>query len=411
VTDGKRTFIGNKTCRLAIKVKAGTTGCNITCPELDEALADATATYKTGVTAADKKGLFEGEQSNPDNSYDDDGNMYQTWYVQISEKNASSQAFNFTLTNQLNSENEYITHFKVSTVDIMLNPLWYVAEYNVNTIKGVNSASTTTFMTRHSLYAESGSPTGHPVFNYNDACRLATDGTSKMDEYHLPTYEEQNSIIPMQMNASVSNTGGTNIFGISNTDATTPYEFLEEPCVIGGMIVKDGTTSNGIKSYMYKNSAGSEAYAVRFTGTDYASAWHYKWVTQTIGSETVTGLLIESYLIDAVDASQAKEALRTLATSTVWESSGYNASSTKANLRPIDADGTDEAYCQRFLPANGYKQGTSGNSTNEIGSYAYSWASTPYDTNSGWTLYASPIYLTRNLRGKNFCWSIRLFHD
>ena len=113
VTDGKRASIGNKTCRLAIKVKTGTSGCNILCPELSETLADATGTYKTGVTAADKKGIFEGEQSNPDKTYDDDGNMYQTWYVQISEKNATSQSFNFTLTNQLNSQNDYITHFQV----------------------------------------------------------------------------------------------------------------------------------------------------------------------------------------------------------------------------------------------------------------------------------------------------------
>lgn len=113
VTDGKNAMIKYETVRLAIKVKAGTTGCNIECPELDETLSGAASTYHTGVIGADKKGLFEGEQSNPLKTYDDNGDMYQTWYVQISAKTNDVQKYNFTLTNQLNSENDYITHFQV----------------------------------------------------------------------------------------------------------------------------------------------------------------------------------------------------------------------------------------------------------------------------------------------------------
>lgn len=113
VTDGKNAMIKYETVRLAIKVKAGTTGCNIECPELDETLSGAASTYHTGVTGADKKGLFEGEQSNPLKTYDDNGDMYQTWYVQISANTNDLQKYNFTLTNQLNSENDYITHFQL----------------------------------------------------------------------------------------------------------------------------------------------------------------------------------------------------------------------------------------------------------------------------------------------------------
>lgn len=117
--DAKKAYVGQKTCRLAIKVKTGTSGCNILCPELSEELAGATSSYldtNPAVTSkkGDVKGFFETEQSSPECEYDDaDGTMYQTWYVQISGKNASNQKFNFTLTNQLNSQNEYITHFQV----------------------------------------------------------------------------------------------------------------------------------------------------------------------------------------------------------------------------------------------------------------------------------------------------------
>ena len=99
VADGKKSYIGFNTCRLAIKVKAGTTGCNITCPEMDDDLTGASSSYLTGVTAADKKGLFEGEQSNPDKEYDANGDMYMTWYVQVSDQNTYGQVSDFTLTN------------------------------------------------------------------------------------------------------------------------------------------------------------------------------------------------------------------------------------------------------------------------------------------------------------------------
>jgi len=158
VTDGKKAYIGFNTCRLAIKVKAGTTGCNITCPEMDEVLTGASSSYHTGVTAADKKGLFEGEQSNPDKEYDANGDMYLTWYVQISDDNSNTQAFNFTLTNQLNSRNDYITHFQlkinmyegIKVGDIIYaDGSWTSGEYNTSTGTWTTASYSSTWAATH----------------------------------------------------------------------------------------------------------------------------------------------------------------------------------------------------------------------------------------------------------------------
>ena len=396
MTDGKRTSIGNKTCRLAIKVKAGTTGCNITCPELDEVLADATATYKTGVTAADKKGIFEGEQSNPDKEYDDDGNMYQTWYVQISEKNASSQSFNFTLTNQLNSENDYISHFQVNEIDIKHNPLWWMAQYNVETIAGVLGASATTFSNAHSLYKQGSTSVYANVFSITDAGKTAVGGSAKMQNYHQPTLEESMSIVP----GNIATASTVNIWSVTNSyTATNPYEFSELACVIGGNPVSAST------SYFYK-AGDCETYAIRFVGTDYASAWHYKQVTSPC-----KGLLIESFLIDAATPDQAKEALKTIASSTTWETDGYNALSTKANLSPGNTDSSNDGYAQRFIPCCGYRTSGSGTANSGVGTKMHYWmAGASYNSSLfHWCIENNDLHYHLNSTGYGF--SVRLFLD
>ncbi|MBR1503076.1 MAG: hypothetical protein IJ618_04230 [Prevotella sp.] len=118
---GKKTVIKINTCRLAIKVRTGTSGCNIKCDELGETLTGASASYLDPTVATlkgDVKGFIE-NASTPVRTYDDEigdgenGTMYQTWYVQISGDNIKGQKFNFSLINQLNSTLAYRQSFQV----------------------------------------------------------------------------------------------------------------------------------------------------------------------------------------------------------------------------------------------------------------------------------------------------------
>lgn len=392
-TNNLKASVGNKKMKLTIKVKAGSTGANIKCPALGD-LGEIT------------------NVSTPEKDYDADGNILQTWTVTL-VANASKTAAKvnndpivFNIYNQLDAT--AATTLKLNPIEMQQNALWWVAEYNLSTIKGakdgannVASASSTSFMTTHSIYAQGSNSTYANTFNFTDAGLTATGGTGVMDGYHLPTFDEQISIIPM--NNPSSGGDGTNIFGISNTDPASPYSFVEQPCNIGGNTVNAGTGT----SYMYKISTGNEVYAVRFIGTDYASAWHYKWV-----SSPCNGVLIESYLVDVADATAAQTLLPTLATSfAALENGVYNASSTKANLRPTDTDATDDGYCQRFLPACGICDGATGTATDDQGSYGYYWSATAKGSSDGWRWYFRSGYLFDGTDLRTYGYSVRLFRD
>ena len=313
MTDGKKAYIGFNTCRLAIKVKAGTTGCNITCPEMDEVLTGASSSYHTGVTAADKKGLFEGEQSNPDKEYDANGDMYLTWYVQIPDVNSGFQDFNFTLTNQLNSENDYITHFKVIFKDIKLNPLWYIAKYNLNSDLTFNTTEDysqgylfnwSTIMGKGYTYSTSA---------YNGYALPSTPKTVSNGEsgatWHLGTAMEWRSIIPVTSGMGTSS-------GILFTSRIASHIiYSETACTFGydnTTKYSNGTdnTSNAGVSYTsyWSNITGGTRYAIRFIGTYYVSAWRY----QIISDGTKSRLVISSRLVDPIEESELSTMLSTI---------------------------------------------------------------------------------------------------
>ena len=308
VTDGKRTYIGFNTCRLAIRVKAGTTGCNITCPELDEVLTDAAGTYKTGVTGADKKGLFEGEQSNPIKDYDVNGDMYLTWYVQISEKNVSSQPFNFTLTNQLNSEEDYITHFQLKKVDKRFSPLWYVATGDVKGTSMVNGAwefagpledgAVFTYAAASSHFAYGGTNV-----NYNGWKVAGVPGPDGV-LYHMPTRNEWCSILPDGQDRD-DQYMSFNIFDsscIPVTPAGTLYSEISTSC--WGY---ENIRNNGIHAKSYWGTPSTvgtitKRCAIRYIGTNYCSVWYYE-----VNSEPELVITIKSKIVDSISESDATQ--------------------------------------------------------------------------------------------------------
>ena len=278
---------------------------------------------------------------------------------------------------------------------LKLNPLYWVAQYNVKTIKGVTdytlatpaAAAGTTMWTYHQVG-------GTNVFNFTDAGKTATGQTGKMDDYHLPTFKEQISVIP-----SDKTTGsGANIFGQNNTSAASPYIMTQVECTVHGT-----NTGNGTKSYFLKNAA-LDYYAVRFvdiggSGSDYASAWHYK---QIPGS----GLLIESYMLatkPTTDA-QAKEILAALPATTVWDGT--------ANEAPAaSGTSTTSSLARRFLPACGCKAGSSGIAGQCVGTHGYFWSSSADSSNGFRWNFDSGGFLLEGSDSQSHGYSVRLFRD
>lgn len=358
VTDGKRAFVGYKACRLAIKVKAGTTGCNIECPELDEALAGAASSYHTGVTGADKKGMFEGEQSNPEKEYDANGDMYVTWYVQLSEENELGQSFNFTLTNQLNSENDYITHFKLHNVNFRLNPLYYMAESYVKSYD--SSTKIATF---------EPDPKVRNTFSYNIASGMAnfsaTHAVNHYDDYrscdvkdgitdntwHLGSIGEWRSIIPTpqlpwQASSSIFNTGWTS--GLRT----------EPKCYFG---YNSETKNTGVigKSYWepYTNNSFVR-YAIRFLDTDYCSVWKYEFKDH-IG-------IISSRLIDPISSTDTDALTSLMATITAAPDSYWE-------------ENSEKGVFQRFLYAGGRRNSNTNGAPDMNDDYTWILTTTKYN--------------------------------
>ena len=99
-TNAFKSSVGNRQMKLAIKVKTGSTGANIECENLTAAL-----------------GTID-NQSSPELTYDDDGNLYQKWTVSLNASAAKNAKDNstplvFKIYNQLDSEKQ---------ITLQLNP-------------------------------------------------------------------------------------------------------------------------------------------------------------------------------------------------------------------------------------------------------------------------------------------------
>lgn len=234
---------------------------------------------------------------------------------------------------------------------IARNPLYWVAQYNIKTIKGVTDPSTSAAATATAFYTYHAIPGN--VFVFAHAGKLAAsnsensnyDAAAKMTGYHLPNRDEQVSVIPSE----ASDGSGTSIFAQNNTSASSPYIMSQIACKV------HGTTVAACRSFFLK-VADLDYYAVRFVpssdggaASDYASAWHYKMV---LGS----GLTIESYMLATkpTTAAKAKEILAALPYSSAWEGA--------ANLAPStnDTHTASSSLVRRFMPFFGWKQGSSG---------------------------------------------------
>ena len=235
--------------------------------------------------------------------------------------------------------------------DVKLIPLWYISEYNVN-----NSAGTSFATTANAGY----------MFDWNTAMTTFTGATTSYDTYtkknrsmtnggsykwHLGIFSEWLSIFPAYQGHTQGNLG---LSGYSDV-----------------MTVKFGynsTTKNGIvdKSWWYQKSGdGNEIHAIRFLGTDYCSAWKYKYASNTL---TVSATLID---VVAANATAAQ----------TW----YN-----SNWSSTTFDNSNSNYrVQRTFYSYGYRTGNGSTVTSETGNRSLYW--TTLETSGGANAYIANI--------------------
>ena len=125
----------------------------------------------------------------------------------------------------------------------MINPLAYVAEYNIN-------PEGTGFVT--DLYATNVSG----YFTHDDAVARFKNKTINGVNYHLPSVDEWRAIVPER---------GVVGFGLSHTDRNLPPDTV----LVAGKRI--------LCKMDYKNLDNSISYMLRFKGTEYQTAWKYEY--------------------------------------------------------------------------------------------------------------------------------------
>ena len=170
--------------------------------------------------------------------------------------------------------------------DIKMNPLWYVALYNMTNAQ--NASTLTMASSINAGYYYSAEDAIKTFSNDAGASQTAYYKGNKTisgvdGKWHLPTAYEYNSIVPGCVNATTAhnNTPGveyytiTNIVGSDGASGLYPnysvylsFGYNDITKGIGGSYMQEN-------SYWYRKTA-REIYAVRYCGTNYCSIWKYE---------------------------------------------------------------------------------------------------------------------------------------
>ncbi len=306
------------------------------------------------------------------------------------------------------------------SVDIKMNPLWYVALYNMTNVPsastltmGSNSTQCYYYTWADAMATFSNSSISKLGYYQGNKTIKSQSGT-----WHLPSVYEMNSIIPSSINPT--NWVADNVY------VTFPSGFLETDGV-GATLNKTvslsfgyNDTTKGISgTYMTENSywyrkSEREFYAIRFCGSDYCSIWKYV----LSGSKSTNSLLltITSKLLGVpLTTSQASSTFGT--NESKWEAEFDNLTLSAGNSF---IDNTYGAVQRTFYGA-GDRRGDSGATSNDNESNrgrGIYWTATegsgPSNTNlndANFMHFIDNALYTSHNGGKTWGFPVRLFRD
>jgi hypothetical protein len=270
---------------------------------------------------------------------------------------------------EFDANTRYPYNLDITYRDVRKNPLWYVAEYNVN----YDGSST---------YSWATTPDEGYYFSWSDAMKAFTTATNasaasptsisnyylgtgcKFAGWHLPTLYEYNSIVPGRNSAG----GAVDLFSVATNSGATYSEttylsfgYNQETMGASGTYMTEN-------SYWYKKST-NVIYAIRYCGSaDYCSAWKYELVTNS-GNAANPGMLIISATLLGRSLSTSDAATQFGTDNDKWESIYW---------------GNNDSYgaVQRTFSGRGNRSTGSGTAGNDrVGFTGFYWLTSLYSTN------------------------------
>ena len=172
---------------------------------------------------------------------------------------------------EFDANTRYPYNLDITYRDVRKNPLWYVAEYNVN----YDGSSTYSWATTpdegyYFSWADAMQNFSSSANVIKGASESITDyypGYGKFIGWHLPVMAELYSIVP-----GVDN--DNSVFSYVNNTNQSAYKADLVTAVWGYNL----STRTGIsETSWFKYVTDNEIHAIRFLGTEYCSAWKYVW--------------------------------------------------------------------------------------------------------------------------------------
>ena len=271
-----------------------------------------------------------------------------------------------------------------ASFEIKKNPLWYVAQYNIN-----NSAGTS-FATSHDAgYFFSYEDAMEKFAGNQDSYFVYKKGNHDIGgiKYHLPVEAEWWSIAPAINNANIWNYD-------ESIDGTGTYKINFSSPIWG---YNAETKTGFVESSYWKKISDTEIHAIRFLGSEFCSAWKYQY-TGGFTADNKGVLTVSATLIETVDNSE--EAAKS------WYNSNFNSVSFTNN----DSEGA----VQRVFYGRGYRkrdEGSGSEATTMIGSGYYTSASRSTNTTHPWRLRFVFNSMQIGDGSSAYCLSVRLFRD
>ena len=230
---------------------------------------------------------------------DADGNLVETYKIDIDDNIAKATPHTFTLSNAINTS--LSKTFVLKKIDPKMNPLWWVATGHVKNFTAdsdgkwefqppIHGLLGYYFLYTTAMEKFAYNPNVTKTTGYDEWHAVGIQGKDG-NYYHLPCQKEWESIWPL-----LRAYDGTGDYYTQIPSKT----ILNEGISCWGF---SSTTKSGItgKSYWSDASAdGRTRYAIRFLGEDYCSVWRYEF--------NIAGyFIIKAKLISVVSAENSAE--------------------------------------------------------------------------------------------------------
>ena len=278
------------------------------------------------------------------------------------------------------------------TKNIKMNPLWYVAKYNISAnslTMGTSNTDGYYFTWPRAMELFSDTKTSTAYYNYRPGGLVIANSNDNYT-YHMPVAGEWLSIFPASGKSANPRDNIWDFSGFKSNNLTEKFNYEDKELFGYNEATKDHIDD---ASYWVKESS-TEMHALRFLGSNFCSAWKYVWTGNT--------MVVYATLIDCVPASASA-------------ASDYytNESNSFANIY----FGEDESKfaVRRDFYAKGYGLGNTTANSAQLNQIFHAWSASldPSASDCSWRpcLVSTFMGVYGYQHNINTSFSVRLFRD